>query len=154
MTQRRIYQTDFPYFVTTAVEKRLPLFEKEQYALLLQAAILDRTAALHCDLFGYAILPDHIHFLLKPSEKANVSKIMQQIKSSAARNLRLHAHFSEKFWQPRFNFRVVDNDERFRNTVAYLSNNYLKHGLTERYTWTPYLYLNEAGPRYARVEGR
>jgi REP element-mobilizing transposase RayT len=87
MTQRRTYQTDFPYFVTTTIEKRLPLFEKEQYALLLQAAILDRTAALHCNLFGYAILPDHVHLLLKPSEKANVSKIMQQIKSSAARNL-------------------------------------------------------------------
>lgn len=144
MTQRRTYQTDFPYFVTTTVEKRLPLFEKEQYALLLQAAILDRTAALHCILFGYAILPDHVHLLLKPSEKANVSKIMQQIKSSAARNLRLHARFLEKFWQPRFNFRVVNSDERLQNTLSYLSNNHLKHGLTERYARTPYLYLDDA----------
>lgn len=142
MTQRRIYQTGFPYFVTTVVEKRLPFFLDERYALFLQVAIPDRTAALHCNLFGYAILPDHVHLLLKPSEKANVSKIMQQIKSSAARNLRLHAHFFEKFWQSRFNFRVVDSDERFQNTVAYLSSNYRKHGLTERYSGIPYLYLN------------
>ena len=143
MTQRRIYQNAFPYFVTTTVEKRLPLFEKEQYASLLQAAILDRTAALYCELLGYAALPDHLHLLLKPSEKANISKVMQQIKSSTARNLRIHANFFEKFWQPRFNFRMVDSEERFQNTVAYMRTNYLKHGLPERYAKTPYLYLND-----------
>jgi REP element-mobilizing transposase RayT len=142
MTQRRICQTEFPYFVTPAVRRRLPFFEDTHYAALLQAAIMDRTTALHCDLFGHATLLDHVHLLLKPSEEANISKIMQQIKSSAARNLRLNANVLEKFWQPRFNFRIVESAERFRNTVAYLSNNHLKHGLDGKYSKGPYLYLN------------
>jgi REP element-mobilizing transposase RayT len=143
MTQRRIYQTEFPYFVTTAVKSRLPFFEDAHHAALLQAAILDRTAALHCDLFGYATLLDHVHLLMKPSGEANISKVMQQIKSSAARNLRLHANVLEKFWQPRFNFRIVNDEKRFRNTVTYLRNNHLKHGLNGEYAKPPYLYLND-----------
>lgn len=143
MTQRRIYQTEFPYFVTTAVKSRLPFFEDVHHATLLQAAILDRTASLHCDLFGYATLLDHVHMLIKPSEEANISKVMQQIKSSTARNLRLNANVLEKFWQPRFNFRIVDSHQRFRNTVAYLSNNHVKHGLDGKYSKAPYLYLND-----------
>ncbi|MBI3597574.1 MAG: transposase [Nitrospirae bacterium] len=147
MTQRRIYQTEFPYFVTTAVRSRLPFFEDDHHATLLQAVILDRTAALHCDLFGYATLLDHVHLLIKPSEEANISKIMQQIKSSAARNLRLHANVLEKFWQPRFNFRIVNDEKRFRNTVAYLSNNHLKHGLNAKYARSPYLYIDDESIR-------
>lgn len=143
MTQRRIYQTEFPYFVTAAVKRRLPFFEDEHHATLLRAAILDRTTALHCELFGYATLLDHVHLLLKPLGEANISKVMQQIKSSAARNLRLHANVLEKFWQSRFNFRIVNDEKRFRNTVAYLSNNHLKHGLDGKYSKSPYLYLND-----------
>ncbi|MBI4414908.1 MAG: transposase [Candidatus Kerfeldbacteria bacterium] len=69
MTQRRIYQEEFPYFVTTNTFERVPIFLDEQIALKLGRAIVSACAITEFSILAYAILPDHLHLLVQKSKR-------------------------------------------------------------------------------------
>lgn len=63
MTQRRIYQTDYPYFVTFNVRDGLPFFEETKYAKLLSKIIFNAGKLKGFDVLAYQIMPEHMHLL-------------------------------------------------------------------------------------------
>ncbi len=143
MTQRAIYQNDFPYLVTTNTYYRTQFLEKSEYAKILAKVIFNKTKELETILYGYSIIPDHLHLLIKTSLKANLSKVMQQVKSYYTKELRDKFAKSYKFWQPRFNFRIINTTKRLENAVYYLKNNPIKENLPSKYLEVPYLYLDK-----------
>jgi len=63
MTQRRIYQEEYPYFVTTRTRDNFPLFENIEYAELIRGIILEAGAIKQFDILAFQIMPDHVHLL-------------------------------------------------------------------------------------------
>lgn len=63
MTQRRIYQFDYPYFITFRIMEGYPLFNKTKYARLLAREIFVSANIKHFDVLSYQIMPDHVHLL-------------------------------------------------------------------------------------------
>lgn len=142
MTQRRIYQEEFPYFITTNTLKRQKIFENTHFAVELYDTILKLCRKLHCPVYAFDIMPDHLHILIGTMAKINISNILQQIKSIYTKNLREKYNFNRPIWQKRFNSRIVDSEERLRNTVNYILNNPIKAGLDKKYQEKPYIYIN------------
>lgn len=63
MTQRRIYQCAFPYFVTFNVLNRECIFENKKKAQLLHKIILNAGRLKTHLVYQFAIMPDHVHIL-------------------------------------------------------------------------------------------
>ncbi|MDP3899801.1 MAG: transposase [bacterium] len=79
-SQKRFYEPHAVYFITTVTNQRFPYFEE---AIFCQLFIENLRIVKHMKqfkLFGFIILPDHIHLLIKVEEKFNISEIMFSIK--------------------------------------------------------------------------
>ncbi|MFA6588245.1 MAG: transposase [Patescibacteria group bacterium] len=77
MTQRRIYQDEFPYFVTFRTLDSQPLFEDEKMAELFRRELFVSAKIKHFDIFAYQIMPDHIHVLTQ----INVERTLESMRS-------------------------------------------------------------------------
>jgi len=64
MTQRRIYQDEFPYFITTKTRDGIWFFEKK-YSKILSDIIFYSCKLKNYILYAYCIMPDHLHMLIK-----------------------------------------------------------------------------------------
>lgn len=64
MTQRRIYQNDFPYFVTFRTSEGAPFFENTEYAESLSRTIFQAGNMKGHNILSFQIMPDHVHVLV------------------------------------------------------------------------------------------
>ena len=64
MSQRRIYQDEFPYFVTTKTKEGVWFFDETKCAKLLSDIILQACQLKKHILYAYCIMPDHLHVLV------------------------------------------------------------------------------------------
>jgi len=63
MTQRRIYQNEYPYFVTFRTREGCPLFNETKYAELLSQIMFNACTLKRYDIILYQTMPDHVHLL-------------------------------------------------------------------------------------------
>ncbi len=80
MTQRRIYQDKYPYFVTFKAKENVSIFEKTEYANLLSCIIFKSGNLKQYNILSFQIMPDHVHLLV------NSIKNMSATTESCARS--------------------------------------------------------------------
>ena len=134
------------YFVTSVTHKRKPIFKEERFANLLLATIEYFKYYLEYVVYGYVVMFDHFHILIQPSEKYNISKVMNYIKGNFVRRyneiigrapLRVPypGEYSQNFnypvWQKRFYDEIIRNEEDFYNKIEYMHNNPVKSQIVE-----------------------
>jgi putative transposase len=142
---RRYYVENGLYFVTTVARDRQPLFASESEIEILQGVIAEVRSIRPFSLLGYAVLPDHVHFLLRPSSPAstNVSDVMKSIKWNFTRNWKKAkgVQQSVSLWQERFWDHVIRNEKDLAAHLDYIHYNPVKHGLVaspEDYEWSSF----------------
>jgi putative transposase len=80
-------------------------------------------------LYGYCLMPNHIHLIGEPAEPQNVPKLMQCLQRSYT------AYYNKKYgkvghlWQGRFKMKVVAKDEYLINCIAYIEQNPVRANL-------------------------
>lgn len=70
MTQRRIYQDNFPYLITSCVYNGIWFFEKRKHTKLLYPIIIKACQLKSFDFYAFCILPNHLHLLVKQKTSA------------------------------------------------------------------------------------
>ncbi|MFH1366385.1 MAG: hypothetical protein ABIH38_00145 [Patescibacteria group bacterium] len=70
MTQRRIYQNEFPYFITTNIRERFWFFDNKEYTLLFYKIVIKACKKKDFILYAFGILADHVHLLVKKRDIA------------------------------------------------------------------------------------
>lgn len=92
-------------------------------------------------IFGYCLMPNHIHLILQPKEPQELPTIMQRLTQVYA------IWFNEKYkkcghlWQGRFKNMVVNRDEYFINCISYIEANPVRAGIVKspgEYAWSSY----------------
>ena len=117
--------------VTTVTYGRDPIFERASYA---REAVecLYRVRTLHpFFLYGFVIMPDHCHFLMRVPADGSVSNVVGAYKSGLTFDLGIGA-----FWQRRFNIRLIDDLD---GASRYIHFNPVRAGLVtqpEDYPWS------------------
>ena len=91
-SQRRIYLSNRIYFITTNTRNRFPYFKEALLGKLLADGITISEALKEFELMACAIMPDHIHLLVKPNASYNISQIMQFIKRHFTRDVNFVMH--------------------------------------------------------------
>lgn len=136
MTQRAI-DGQFIYFVTTITADRVWLFETPEIAHRLYKDIHEACRTCGFTLFAFCIMPDHAHLLVRKDGTITLSVLMKTIKGRFSFSMR-----RGQLWQPRSNFRIIDQENYFWNVISYIKYNFQKHALHERFSRYPYVYLS------------
>lgn len=139
MTQRAI-DGPYVYFVTTNTTYRLEVFDMPKYAAIMAKIVQQACTEFGFELFAFCIMPDHVHMLVKKSGSVTVSRLMKHIKGRFWRAF--SGGSGSRIWQPRFNFRIVENEEYFSNVIEYIIYNHEKSGLDGRYGKEPYMLVD------------
>lgn len=85
-SQKRFYEEGAEYFITSVTGERHPYFSEP---FLAESFIRDLWFAKELkqfDLYGYTVMPDHVHLLFQPTGKSDYSEIMRSVKTNFSRN--------------------------------------------------------------------
>jgi putative transposase len=78
-------------------------------------------------LMAWAVLPEHFHAMLKPTNRT-ISQVIHRFKITYSRGLR-DQYRSGRVWQNRFWDHVIRSQEDFNHHLDYIHYNPVKHGL-------------------------
>lgn len=131
MSQLHPIQNEQTMFVTTNIRDREHLFENDVYA---REAIetLYRVQQIHpFFLYGFVIMPNHCHLLLRVPTPGSISKIINVWKGCTSMNIGLGP-----IWQPRFHMKIPNDSQA---TLRYIHLNPVRADLVEAsedYPWS------------------
>lgn len=92
-------------------------------------------------LFAYCLMTNHIHLLIKTSEKANISKIMQSITVAHTRHYHYKYRRCGHVWQGRFFSPIVSEDGHVLSVMRYIEQNPMRAKMVREigdYAWSSY----------------
>jgi len=167
-TRYRIYETEFPYFMTCTTVGWLPVFTRPAAVEILFDSwrFLQRERQLK--LFGYVVLENHLHLIASAPDLANAMKtfksytarsILDSLVSNGAemllRQLRSHklkhkTNSDYQLWQEGNQPKQIQNDEMMWQKLEYIHANPVKRGYVDdplhwRYS-SARVYARQPGP--------
>jgi len=92
------------------------------------------------ELYGYCLLDNHFHLLIRP-KGASISRIMQSLLVSHTHRYHKHHRSAGHVWQGRFKSPVIQNDEHLLTVLRYIEANPLRARIVrraEQYPWSSY----------------
>lgn len=93
------------------------------------------------NLFGYCLMPNHIHLIIEPREGNQLSKFMQGLSQTYT------IWFNKKYikvgrlWQGRFKSKLIQKDQYLVDCIYYIETNPVRAGLVgspANYFWSSY----------------
>ncbi|MGE0267967.1 MAG: transposase [Candidatus Omnitrophota bacterium] len=106
-------------------------------------------------LFAYCLMTNNVHLLIKVSEQASISKIMQCITVAHIRQYNFKYRRCGHVWQGRFNSPLVSEDDHLLNVMRYIEQNPLRAKMVKRmdeYRWSSYrLNIKEENVCYQKL---
>lgn len=148
-TRYKIYETEYPYFITSTINSWLPVFTRPESAEIIfnSWSHLQRTRELK--LFAFVILENHLHLIVSAPE---LPRVMQSFKSWTARQLidllkqrgaqtllrqlratKLNHKKQSEFqvWQEGGKPKQIQNDEMMWQKIEYIHDNPIARGFVD-----------------------
>lgn len=137
---RRIANRDRFFFVTTNILRtNAPLSDLERTSLLEVLDSLRASGAFW--LFGYIVMPDHLHLLIRPNN-LDLEASVRAAKSIAAMRIMRRRGKRGPLWQPRYFDNIIRHVREFWEKLEYIHNNPVSAGLVTRledWRWSSYV---------------
>ena len=130
---RRYHESGHSHFVTFSCYRRQAKFDRgELYDLFPECLERMRRRFVMC-VYGYVVMPEHVHVLLSEPEKATLADAIHYLKLSFTKRLaqRGGGQTPGSFWQKRYYDRNVRNWQEFTVKLRYLHRNPVKRGLVK-----------------------
>ncbi len=92
-------------------------------------------------LYGYCLMPNHIHLLLEIDPAENISELMKSVNQSYAIYFNSKYNTSGHLWQGRFKSMLITKDDYLLNCIQYIEFNPLRAKIVrnaEKYQWSSY----------------
>ena len=96
---KRYQRTKQLHFLTFSCYRRLPYLSAARAKRLFVIALEEARRRYGMLVFGYVVMPEHVHFLVSEPEREILSTAIRAIKQSVARRLIADR---EHFWQARY----------------------------------------------------
>ncbi len=107
-------------------------------------------------VFGYVVMPEHIHLLVSEPDIELLATAIQALKISVARLAPSAGwHCDWPFWQKRYYDHNVRSERSFVNKLRYIHRNPVKRGLVaspEQWPWSSFLHYLTAEPAVVEIE--
>ena len=129
------------YHVINRGNNRQDVFHKPDDFQAFLKALVELKERKPFALYGYCLMNNHFHLLLRPTGDATISRIMQSLLVSHTQRYHRHYHSGGHVWQGRFKSPVIQNDEHLLTVVRYIEANPLRARIVKRadlYPWSSY----------------
>jgi len=145
---RRYYESGQSHFVTFSCYRRKPKFADTRFYDLFPLCLEAMRLRFRMRIYGYVVMPEHVHLLVSEPEHGNLAEAMHYLKLSFSKHARslTGAQVSvqtkdanlghqqalgpnEPFWQKRYYDRNVRSVREFGIKLRYLHRNPVKRGL-------------------------
>lgn len=137
---RRIEKLDRIFFVTTNIANgQSPLSASERDLVLAILGVQRKQGSFW--LFGYVIMPDHLHLLLSPRGR-DLPMLMRNIKSCSGFRLQRARQCSGPLWQARYFDNIIRHVKDFWEKLEYIHRNPVEAALAsevEGWRWSSYV---------------
>lgn len=143
------------YFITTVTKRHQTLFYSAQACRFLPVCLEYHKYIFQYNLYGFVIMPEHLHFIIQPSGSFKISKIMNHIKGNFARKYNVLRGVNESIWQEGYFDEGIRSTRQFINELNYMHYNPVRRGLValpEDYTYSSYRYYH--GNEYTNLIDR
>ena len=127
---KRFHQSGQIHFITASCYRRQSKFSNAHACALFQSALERVRQQYQLCVYGYVVMPEHIHLLISEPDKCTVAAVMQSLKQGIARTLALRAY--EPFWQERYYDFNVWSEHKFTEKLRYIHRNPVQRGLVAR----------------------
>jgi putative transposase len=135
---KRYHHTGHSHFVTFSCYHRLPYLSTASARRLVEGAIEDTRVRYSMPVFGYVVMPEHVHLLVQEPGRATIASAIQAIKQSVSRRI---IGGREHFWQKRYYDFNVHTSDKLTEKLRYMHRNPVKRGLVEKpedWRWSSY----------------
>src|SRR5262245_13630501 len=95
-------------------------------------AMAEARRRLPLDIFGYCLMPNHFHLVLRPRGDGDLGRWMRWLLTTHA--LRYHRHYKTTghVWQGRYKAFPIQDDEHLATVLRYVERNPLRAELVDR----------------------
>ena len=149
---KRYQHSKQTHFLTFSCCQRLPHL-REIWSRDLFVECLERTRrSYRFRVYGYVVMPEHVHLLVSEPAVDVLSKAIQALKISVARRAaNRRANPTIPLWQKRYYDHNVRNYESFAEKLNYIHQNPVRRGLAEKpedWNWSSFRHYAtaEIGP--------
>ena len=111
----------YTYTITTVTSQRRSIFIRTANAELLVDTLFHYRDQRRYLLHGFAIMPEHIHILITPTEHQTLERCALCIKGGYSHAIR--KQFEGEIWQPGYHAHRIRDAADFQNQLAYIANN-------------------------------
>jgi REP element-mobilizing transposase RayT len=131
MRKKREFVEGTAYHVTSRTNDKKRVFECNVGRKTMLLVLKDAREKFGFRLANFCIMPTHIHLLIIPGEKGDLSRIMQWIKThSAKRWNRIHGS-TDHLWGERYFARCIKDPGEYFYVMEYIDQNPVKAGLAQ-----------------------
>lgn len=122
------------YHVLNRGNLRTTIFHKEGDFAAFEQLLCEGLAQHKVELFGYQLMPNHYHLVLRPRANGEMSRFMKWI--GGTHTMRYHAHYRTgglgHVYQQRYKSFPIQDDDHFLVVCRYVERNALRAGLVDR----------------------
>jgi putative transposase len=136
------------YHVINRGNNRQPVFHAEGDYLAFLKALADLKERKPFELFGYCLMGNHIHLLIRPGGDT-ISRIVQSLLVSHTQRYHRFHGGGGHVWQGRFKSPVIQDDDHLLAVLRYIEANPLRAGMVERageYRWSSFACHGDGRP--------
>ncbi len=143
---RRIEDRDRFFFVTTNLGRGTARLTSTECDLVLGTLAGQRKSA-EFFLFGYVVMPTHVHLLLYPHNK-DLVQITRNLKSKTGFEISRARRVPGPIWQERYFDTIIRHVRNFWQKLEYIHRNPVEAGLVENpedWRWSSYRHYFDKG---------
>jgi len=168
----KIFKGDDPYFVTFTVVDWLKVLLDDSYKIVLIESIMYCQKNKGLNLYGYCIMPNHVHMIIQATGEFSISDILRDIKKYTAKAIvkkleeekpngykeYLDAFIEAgkplkrikiyKVWQDENQAKFIFSNRFLLEKLAYIHDNPVKYGLSE----VPWAYEYSSATNYVGMK--
>jgi putative transposase len=127
---KRFQETREVHFLTFSCYHRRPNFQNAHACETFVQALERVRQAYGLCIYGYVVMPEHVHLLLNEPERDTLAKALQSLKQGVARRLALRS--KDSFWQARYYDFNVWGEGKFAEKLRYIHRNPVARRLVAR----------------------
>ncbi len=126
---KRFQQSRQSHFITFTCYHRQPLLDTVAARQTLERALERIRRSFGLQVYGYVVMPDHVHLLLSEPDRDTLANALKSLKQGVARRL---IGTREHFWQKRYYDFNIRDYKQFLEKLRYIHRNPVRGGLCGR----------------------
>ncbi len=132
-----------PQHVIQRGNNKTPIFGQVQDYLYFRQCLGAAMRRFGCELHAYALMTNHVHLLISPSDTHGISRVMQCVGRGYVRYFNDLNARTGTLWEGRFRATLIDSESYLFTCHRYIEENPVRAGISRalhEYPWTSYAF--------------